>query len=533
MADPIPDILFSQLSEFVAAKTGLYFPKERWHDLERGLKSIAQEFGFSGIEACIQRLVSLPLERTQIGILASHLTVGETYFFREKHTFAALEEHIFADLIRSRRYGQRSLRIWSAGCATGEEPYSIAILLRKLIPEPTDWNITILGTDINASFLQKASQGIYSEWSFRDTPRWIKEQHFRRQGDGRYETSPEVRKMVTFSYLNLAEDNYPSLLSNTNAMDIILCRNVLMYFAPERARRVIGKFYDALTDGGWLIVSPSEASHVLFSQFATVNLREAILYKKASSPELEVASFSMQQPSIVPMLDSKCAVRETTTSKVSRTSVEPSTLDFKSPEVEAAIAHDTLDSSFQTPYHEALALHDQGRYAEAAEKLSTWLLDNGTNAQAMALLARLYANQGKLGEAIAWCEKALAGDKLNPAFHFLQGMILQEQGALEEAIRSLKRSLYLDQNFILGHFALGSLALRQGRSVDSNKHFENAISLLSIVPAEEILPESDGLTAGRLREIILASRDRESLNGRSLRADSAHIPDFPKGHKNG
>jgi len=124
MIPSISEVSLSRLSEFVATEMGLHLPRERWSDLERGIRSAAQEFGFKDAEPCIDWLVSSPLARNQIEILASHLTVGETYFFREHKSFDILEEHLFPELIRTRRRGEQSLRIWSAGCCTGEEPYS-------------------------------------------------------------------------------------------------------------------------------------------------------------------------------------------------------------------------------------------------------------------------------------------------------------------------------------------------------------------------------------------------------------------------
>lgn len=259
---------------------GLRFPKERWRDLERGIRSAAPEFGFKDTPSCIHWLLSAPLTKSQIEILASHLTIGETYFFRDKKVFEILEQHILPEFLRLRQASEKRLRIWSAGCCTGEEPYSIAILLSQIIPEWKDWNITILATDINPCFFQKASGGVYNEWSFRETPLWIKERYFERREDGCFEILPFIRKMVTFSYLNLAEDTYPSPFNNTNAMDLIFCRNVLMYFDTEHEKNVIQNLYRSLVEGGWLIVSPSETSHLLFSQFVTVNFPEVVIYKK-------------------------------------------------------------------------------------------------------------------------------------------------------------------------------------------------------------------------------------------------------------
>ena len=139
------------------------------------------------------------------------------------------------------------------------------------------------------------------------------------------------------------------------------------------------------------------------------------------------------------------------------------------------------------------------------------LSKNGADSKAASLLARAYANQGKLVEALEWCEKAVAGDKLNPGLYYLQATILEEQGAMEAAAASLKRALYLDQDFVLVHLALGNLSLRQEKLIQADKHFENALSLLKTYPKEAILPESEGITAGRLMDIIQSTRYVERL----------------------
>jgi chemotaxis protein methyltransferase CheR len=149
-----------------------------------------------------------------------------------------------------------------------------------MIPDLKDWNITILATDINTAALRKADEGIYSDWSFRDTPPLFKDKYFERVNSNRYLLQPDIRKMVTFSYLNLSEDVYPALQNNTNAMDVIFCRNVLMYFAPEHVKQAAERFYRSLVDGGWLIVSPVETSQIHYAQFATVRIQDSTFYKK-------------------------------------------------------------------------------------------------------------------------------------------------------------------------------------------------------------------------------------------------------------
>ena len=508
MTHTTSDVLLTQLSEFVADRVGLHFPRDRWGDLERGIGSAARELGYRDAASCIPWLVSSSLTKTELDVLASHLTVGETYFFREKRSFEILEQQILPELIRSRRETEPHLRIWCAGCCTGEEPYSVAILLDRLIPDIADWRITILGTDINPRFLQKATDGEYGLWSFRDTPGWVRGTYFAKRPEGGYEISREIKEMVTFSYLNLAEDTYPSLLNSTNGMDLILCRNVLMYFSPGRAQGLIRNLYRSLVEGGWLMVSAVETSQIFSSQFVTVNFPGATLYKKDSRKSQVV----QDHPPILASLCAPGGEMQQWSQPVADAVAEPETTppgELSEPlgqEVQGTEIPELRPNSQAA----ALALYEQGRYVEAEGILAGLLSDDRGNSKALALLARACANQGKLTEALEWCEKAIGSDRLNPVGYYLFAAILQEHGRAQEAVGWLKRALYLDQDFVPAHVALGNLALRQGQLKASGRHFENALSLLSRYGQEEVLPESDGMTAGRLGEIIRATTSREA-----------------------
>jgi chemotaxis protein methyltransferase CheR len=144
----------------------------------------AAEFGFTDSSRCADWLLSRPVTRQQLNLLASHLTIGETYFLRERKFFGVLADRILPDLLHRRRGHRQYLRLWSAACCTGEESYSLAILVDQLLGQAPDWQVTILGTDINERFLQKATQGVYGEWSFRDAPAGFKERYFTRTADG-------------------------------------------------------------------------------------------------------------------------------------------------------------------------------------------------------------------------------------------------------------------------------------------------------------------------------------------------------------
>ncbi|MGH7846426.1 MAG: CheR family methyltransferase [Candidatus Binatia bacterium] len=491
MTKRLDERLLSALSEFVAAHMGLYFPRERLLELERGMGSAAAEFGFDDVEACIRWLLSAPLTKSQIEILASQLTIGETYIFRDHALFELLREQVVPELVRRRLGNEQRLRVWSAGCSTGEEPYSLAILLNEIVPGPAHWHLTILAADINPLFLRRAAEGIYTEWSFRNTPPWVRERYFRKLKDGRYELLPQIRKMVTFSYLNLAEDGYPSLLNNTNAMDLILCRNVLMYFIPERAQKAARNFYHCLVDGGWLIVSPAEASY-LFSHFAAVRFPGAVLYRKVPTSEFQVSTFpssAAAEPEI-PRLKPRSDFEKRGFSDGPAIFNESSKPEAPKSEIPGDL------------YEQAREDYDQGRYTQAAAKLAQLPVEDRNDSPVMLLLARVYANQGRLAEALEWCEKAIAADKVNPASHYLLATIQQEHGQIQDAVVSLKRAVYLDENFVLPHFLLGNLSQQQGRPQESQRHFRNALTLLQSFAQDEIVPDSEGMTAGRLSEII-------------------------------
>jgi chemotaxis protein methyltransferase CheR len=359
MTHAISHVLLAQLSDVIATRMGLHFPGARWHNLERRIRAVARELDFPDAAACIRWLLSAPLTQHQIAVLASHLTIGETYFFREPHVFAMLEEEILPALMRARRERTRRLRIWSAGCATGEEPYSIAISISKVIPDRRGWDITLLATDINPRFQQTAAKGVYRAWSFRETPAWIKARYFSKQPGGRWAILPAIQKMVTFTHLNLVDDVYASPLTNTMAMDVIFCRNVLMYLAPEQAMKVVHKLYHALADGGWLIVSPSEASHILFAAFQAVSIPGAILYRKDAGCASRVRS--CESPASSQNAGAYQVPRHNSPRGTSRSKPQEPTL-----------------------YRQALALYRQGGYAEGVDTRSERGADEPADVPALA-----------------------------------------------------------------------------------------------------------------------------------------------------
>ncbi len=184
------------------------------------------------------------------------LVNGETFFFRDKGQWALLEETILPELI-ARRAAQRSLRLWSAGCSTGEEAYTLAMAVEHLLPSRRSWKVSILGTDINRSAIEYAKQGSYRPWAFRMVKSDLQQRYFVEQADT-WVLKDHIRTMVTFHVGNLFKDAFPSITSGLYDMDLILCRNVFLYFEPDAIIHVTKKMTDVLTRGGYLMTGYNE-----------------------------------------------------------------------------------------------------------------------------------------------------------------------------------------------------------------------------------------------------------------------------------
>lgn len=473
-SQPLPAMLLDALAQFVAERLGLAFPPDRHELLARGIHAAAAESGFPNAAAYATWLLDAPLAQRHLGILASHLTIGETYFFREPAGLEALQHQLLPELVAARRSlppGERRLRIWSAGCATGEEPYFIAMLLELAIPDLEAWDVTLLATDVNPRFLDRAQRGLYRDWSFRDMPEPFKQYFFHRQADGRLEIAARLRRRVTFAYLNLAQDDGTSSFEEFGDMDVILCRNVLIYFEASQARKVARRFADALVPGGSLLIGAAETAQPCFVGLDALSSAQPALYRK-------------QAPVVGPARVPRRATAETT-----------------SPPTGASVVMPQATGNASKFDHAALAPFRQGRHREAPR-----LAEERLEGAPTALLARIHADRGALAEAIEWSSEALAGNKTDAHGYYLHASILIEMGRRAEAVKALNRVLYLAPEFVLAHYALGVLAKDDGKRGRARKHFDNALAILAHRPPDEVLAEANGLEVRELAAIIRTLR---------------------------
>ncbi len=469
-------------------RCGLLFPESRYTELE-----LAVRHAF-GISTCADldeyyRLLRDPENGSvEMDRLINTATVGETHFFRDQAQFDALYNHVLPQIIERRR-SVRALRIWSAGCASGEEPYSIAILLRELLPDVDKWAITILGTDINTESLDRARRAIYSSWAFREERAKQWQSRYFRPCASRFKLVPEVQRMVTFARLNLVEPSYPSVETNTILMDLILCRNVTIYFSEKVTLEIAEQLHKALVDGGWLVVGHTEPSLTVYRCFQARNYPATVLYQRIDHPATQLSKWNWGEGSpnghITPRI----------TFPPHAPVLVPSILHVTPPQ-------DTPLSSNGDLLDRARELLEYGHSEEAHDMLVDLVGVKPHSASACALLGQACANLGHLQDAEEWCRRAVSLDKLILEAYYILALVLQHQGKLDQAIDVMKKVVYIDHNHVLGHFGLANLYRDSGQLDQVHKSLNNAYRLLKTRPAEETIPGSGGITAGRLREAI-------------------------------
>ena len=269
--------------DFLINHSGLHFDRRNALLLERGLQRRMRALRSPGYRDYLGYLEANQESRQELKKLLGLLTIGETYFFRYLAHFELLREVIIPELM-TRNRKTRSLRIWSAGCSTGEEPYSLAMLLHAQFPQLRDWRIEILGTDINKRSLAAARAGLYGVRTLRATESAYRDAYFRAEGD-LFRIVPEIREMVHFGYLNLRTGLYPGRAA-ARPLDLIFCRNVMIYFQPETTQEIIKKMAGVLRPGGYLLLGHAETLLNLRHDFARVQYGGGFVYRL---PEPEAA----------------------------------------------------------------------------------------------------------------------------------------------------------------------------------------------------------------------------------------------------
>ena len=272
----LPHDVFKLLREIVYEYSGIYFDDNSKYFMESRLQPSVRRHQFSSFRDYYYLLKYDRQKEEELAAIIDVLTIHETYFFREDKQLRAFTDEILPEFHERRKGQDRSLRIWSAGCSTGEEAYTIGMLVLEK-PEFKDWRVEILGTDISHLVIHAARRGVYGGSSFRSTPQATIGRWFTPEEQGHRINDP-VRKPISFSQMNLMDTHRISLLQ---PMDIIFCRNVIIYFDLAAKKKVIEAFYGGLVEGGYLLLGHSESLLNISTSFSLKHLKNDIVYQKA------------------------------------------------------------------------------------------------------------------------------------------------------------------------------------------------------------------------------------------------------------
>jgi len=382
--------------------------------------------------------------------LVALATVGETYFYRDRKQFDLLRTTILPQLITARSTTTRKLRLWSAGCASGEEPYTLAMVVKELIPLTEFWDIHILGTDINDKALKKARAAAYGSWSFRSNDGHnLLDKYFEKHGR-EYRVRDEIKKLVKVEYLNLSEGLFPAAYTGTDNLDLIIFRNVAIYFSAATTDAIAQRMVACLAEGGWILTGASDPT---LSKIENLILRDfdgCFIYQKVSASQPTLAPVKIAAPPELPA------------SKAGRC--------------------DSLE--------EVAVLVDQGKPEEAISLLRQGTDSGKDSARACYMIAKLEADSGNLAEAKRQCGLAVENNKLMIEAHYLMAVVCQELGDDEGAIAALKKSIYINRTFAEAYVCLGSIYRRLGKEQQAGKAFANASRILEDRHVESLVSQS-------------------------------------------
>ena len=493
----------------MAERLGLHFEDSKLDFLADVLRQRMEETGCRLFSAYRQRISSFAEDRSETCALAEHLTVGETYFFRYEEHFRVFAEVVLPNRIQARG-SDRRLRILSAGCASGEEPYSLAILIRERFPELASWEIEILGFDVNPSVVTKARRGRYSPWSLRETSNDLQSKYFR--GHGReFQLDEGIRAVVRFEERNLVEDDASFWRPDT--FDAVFCRNVTMYLTMEIARSVVARIARSLAPGGFFFLGHAETLRAVSHEFHLCHTHETFYYQRREAHEKESAmalrpetaeySFVPRPiPELVKPNDSWFSAIRRASERIANLTQEKNGLPANTAPSTALPRPSPRPAAWDRTV--AIELLRREKFSEAMDLLRALPAESKADPDAQLLLAVLLTNGGDLPEAEKVCHHVLNFDELNAGAHYLMALCREHAGDQAGAMQHDQTATYLDSTFAMPHLHLGLVAKRAADVETARRELGRALPLLDREDASRILLFGGGFAREALVEFCRA-----------------------------
>jgi chemotaxis protein methyltransferase CheR len=470
------------LCNHITEKTGIGFDERKRKQLEEIVEARCRILGLNHIND-YYKLIRIPsVKEREFGTLMDILTIQESFFFRHKAQFHALRNFCLPPLMNKKKTDHRKINIWSAGCANGEEAYSIAMLVRELVFDDFQVKFYIKGTDISRRALRKAKEGAYTERAIRGLPPHYLDRYFTKQGE-RYLLCADIKTMVDFQYFNLSEEPFP--MDTMPRWDIIFCRNVIIYFTQNHSRKLMKNFYASMAEGGFLFAGFSETMRYLNDDFIPIQMDDAFIYQKPlpeQPSKSATTARSKPQKKHIPPLEKKSAqqLRKSPSKKPIPSRRGTRSVTTKEPEIHP------LQPVFQPTEIENTA------------KTPSKSFDENLSA------ARELADKGETIAAVTLLDNIIRQDPLHTKAYFMLAMIHNDAGNLDQASRYLKKVIYLEPENPLAHLHLADIFKAASRKKDAAREYTTVISLLENRenPGTDIL--GDGFTSQAILTAVRA-----------------------------
>jgi chemotaxis protein methyltransferase CheR len=441
----LSDEEFAQLRSLLARAAGLVFDESRRDSVAFCVAERLRATGAADVTAYLALLTDAA-ERQQ---LLNEVTIQETHFFRNPPQIRALRRYVLPELLKHADSHGRRIRIWSAGCSTGEEPYTIAMLLRELLPTTAGWDVKVIATDISSRALEAARRGRYGERAVQMASPEDLARFFTATGDGRYEVRPEVRDLVQFRPQNLVTDPVPFAADEN--IDLVLCRNVTIYFSRETTRSLMTRLHACLRDGGYLFLGHSETLWQVSEDFRLVPLGTG-----------DSAAFVYRR------------------------------LDQPAPDRRGSVLPDrrTENEGPPPPKPERRRFLRRERSLVSASPPAAAVPSEGGVREALAA--------GRYADAVAAADDLIAAAPLDAAGHYLRGLALVNAGQDGAALVDLRKAVYLDPAGGLGHFLLAGVLQRLGDPSAAAREYAAAADTLGGRPDDSAAVELGGRSVQEL-----------------------------------
>lgn len=488
-------IVFDKFRQCIENSTGIYIDDSKQNSLKISMDTRMDVLGIKDYDAYYSFIITNAIGKKEFDELLNLILIKETFFFRDENQLKVLTKNILPELIE-RKKGME-VKIWSAGCATGEEPYSIEIAIMES-PLPNNINVSIYATDISAEVIKKAKEGIYSKSSMRAIGSTTLSRYFTQKG-GRYYLNDLVKQKVHFDSVNLIKPYFPI---EGNSFDIVFCKNVIIYFRLDTVKTVIRRFYNALADGGCLFVGHSESLWQISGDFELEEISGVFIYRKDGrnrnvpatkwfeQKEKAVNSMVFAYQKMPPPLKGEVSRQITHTAQTVRGKVVPQEIDLK----RKRNLSEWIKKGVQPP---------DGNYETVLEDIEEVLQREPNNMDGHLLAGKIYANMGLYDKALKRGLDVLEVNDLSTDAYLLIGGIYYKIGEKEKAISSFKKAIYLDNNSILSHYYLGNLYKDANLIEQAIKEYKNVIHIFETSSENEERLVGEVFTVKQLKEICV------------------------------